>query len=86
MYVGNFVTSHHFLKSGRANSCPSDCRPVTITPVLFKVFEHLLAKLLNNFAEKNNFPNLQFGFCKGLGTCDALLTLSAPASYYISLP
>ena len=42
-----------------------------------KVFEHLLAKRLNNFAEKRNlFPSLQFGFCKGLGTCDALLTIT----------
>ena len=48
----------------------------SITPVLSKVFERLLAKRLNNFAEKRNlFPNLQFGFCKGLGTCDALLTI-----------
>ena len=64
-------------KSGSANSCPSDYRPIIITPVLSKVFEHLLAKRLNNFAEKRNlFPNLQFGFRKGLGTCDALLTIT----------
>ena len=64
-------------KSGSANSCPSDYRPITITPVLSKVFERLLAKRLNNFAEKKNlFPNLQFGFRKGLGTCDALLTIT----------
>ena len=63
-------------KSGSANSCP-DYRPITITPVLSKVFEHLLANRLNNFAEKRNlFPNLQFGFRKGLGTCDALLTIT----------
>ena len=29
-------------KSGSANSCPSDYRPITITPVLSKVFERLL--------------------------------------------
>ena len=64
-------------KSGSTNSCPSDYRPITITPVLFKVFERLSAKRLNNFAEKKNlFPNLQFGFRKGLGTCDALLTIT----------
>ena len=64
-------------KSGSENSCPSDYRPITITPVLSKVFECLLAKHLNNFAEKRNlFPNLQFGFHKGLGTCDALLTIT----------
>ena len=42
------------------------------------MLEHLLAKCLNAFAEKNNlFPILQFGFCKGLGTCDALLTITS---------
>ena len=36
-----------------------------------------MAKRLNNFSEKKNlFPNLQFGFRKGLGTCDALLTIT----------
>ena len=46
-------------KSGSPNSCPSDYRPITITPVLSKVSEHLLAKRLNNFAEKKNlFTNL----------------------------
>ena len=36
-----------------------------------------MAKHLNNFAEKKNlFPHLHFGFCKGLGTCDALLTIT----------
>ena len=44
-------------KSCSANSC-SDYRPITITPVLYKVFERLLANRLNNFAEKRNlFPN-----------------------------
>ena len=41
-------------KSGSANSCPSDCRPITITPVLSKVFECLLTKCLTHFAEKKN--------------------------------
>ena len=64
-------------KSGSANSCPSDYCPITITPVLSKVFERLLAKRLNHFAEKKNlFPHLQLGFRKGLGTCDALLTIT----------
>ena len=60
-----------------ANSCPSDYCPITITPVLSKVFELLLVKHLNNFAEKKSlFPHLQFGFHKGLGICDALLTIT----------
>ena len=64
-------------KSGCANSCPSDYHPITITPVLSKVFERLLDKRLNNFAEKKDlFPQLRFGFRKGLGTCDALLAFT----------
>ena len=63
-------------KSGSANSYPSGYRSITITPVLSKVFERLLAKHLNNFAEKNLFSHLQFGFHKSLGACDALLTIT----------
>ena len=56
---------------------PSEYRPISITPILSKVFERLLAKRLGAFAELNHlFPRLQFGFRKGLGTCDALLTIS----------
>ena len=55
--------------------------PLTIvllpSPLSCLVFERLLAKRLNYFAEKKNlFPHLQFGFRKGLGTCDALLTIT----------
>ena len=64
-------------KGSGAGSCPSEYRPISITPVLSKVFERLLAKHLYAYAESNNlFPNLQLGFRKGLGTCDALLTIS----------
>ena len=64
-------------KSATAGSCPSDYRPISITPILSKIFEHLLAKHLNAFAEVNNlFPNQQLGFRKGLGACDAVLTIS----------
>ena len=64
-------------KSGSANSCPSDCRLITIIFVFSIVFECLLAKHLNNFVGKKNlFPHLQFGFRKGPGTCDALLTIT----------
>ena len=64
-------------KSVTAGSCPSDHRPISITPILSKLFECLLAKCLNAYAESNHlFPNQQFGFCKGLGACDAVLTIS----------
>ena len=65
-------------KCGSGSSCPSDYRPISITPILSKVYERLLAKRLNAYAESNHlFPNSQFGFRKGLGACDALLTISS---------
>ena len=64
-------------KADSANSCFSNYSSITITHVLSKVLERLLAKSVNNFAEKKKpFPHLQFGFRKGLGTCDALLTIT----------
>ena len=64
-------------KTVSAGSSPSDYRLISITPILSKVFERLLAKRLNKYAERNNlFPNQQFGFRKGLGACDAVLTIS----------
>ena len=64
-------------KTAIAGSSPSDYRPISITPILSKVFERLLAKRLNKYAEKYNlFPDQQFGFRKGLGACDAVLTIS----------
>ena len=35
-----------------ASSSPSDYRPISITPILSKVFERLLAKRLNEYAER----------------------------------
>ena len=65
-------------KGVSASSDPSDYRPISITPVLSKIFERLLSKRLSKFVESNDMlPNLQFGFRKGRGTCDALLTISS---------
>ena len=55
-------------KCGSGSSCPSDYRPISIAPILSKVYERLLAKRLNAYAENYHLlPNLQFGFRKGLG-------------------
>ena len=55
---------------------PLEYRPISITPILSKVFEKLVAKRLSKFVDLNNFlPSTQFGFRKGLGTSDALLVL-----------
>ena len=56
---------------------PEEYRPISITPVLSKVFERLLAKRLTRFININKLlPDKQFGFRKGLSTSDALLFIT----------
>ena len=44
---------------------------------LSKVFENFVAGKFDNFLEGNSLlPPSQFSYCRGLRTCDALLTLS----------
>ena len=63
--VGNVTPLSKF---GSASTCPSDSLPVTFTPVVPKVTEWLLANHQNTSVEKKNLiPNLQLGFCKGVG-------------------
>ena len=64
-------------KDGGSSCFPKDFRPISITPVLSKVFEKLLARRLYSYVESEKvLPNTQFGYRKGLGTVDALLTFS----------
>ena len=52
-------------------------RPITITPVLSKVYERLVARRLCPFLERMGaLPVTQFAYRKGRSTCDALLYLS----------
>ena len=62
---------------GAATPNPSNYRPISITPILSKVYEKLLSSRLTNYLERRNwFPPTQFAYRKGLGTCDALLSIS----------
>ena len=55
-------------------------RPISITPVISKIFEKLLSKRLVTFFENNSvFPKRQYAYRRGLGTCDALLDLVTSA-------
>ena len=57
----------------------AECRPISITPVLFKVFQRLLAvPLQRNLESEGFFPTCQFAYRKGQGNnyCDALLSIS----------
>ena len=53
-------------------------RPISITPVLSKVFERLVAVRLRRFMDHCSgvLPTKQFAYRKGLGTCVALLCVS----------
>ena len=51
-------------------------RPISITPVLSKVYECLVSSRLCVFMETEGvFPRHQNAYLKGLGTCDALLEI-----------
>ena len=62
---------------GSSSSFVSDYRPISITPVLSKVYEKLVASRLSRYLESSGvLPDSQYGFRKGLGTTDALLHAS----------
>ena len=62
---------------GSNSSLVSDYRPISITPVLSKVYEKLVASRLSRYLESAGIlPDSQYGFRKGLGTTDALLHAS----------
>ena len=62
------------ISKGPSSSSVANYRPISITPVLSKVFERLVAVLLGRFMEHcGMLPTTQFAYRKGLGTCDALL-------------
>ena len=64
-------------KGSSPTQFPSDYRPISITPVISKIFERLISRRLYSFIEANDLlPSSQFGFRKGLGTSDALFTLT----------
>ena len=56
---------------------PNDCRHISITPVLSKVFEKLLTRRLYAHVETEKvLQNRQYGYRKGLVAADALLTFN----------
>ena len=65
------------IPEGPSSSSVANYRPISITPVLFKVFERLVAVRLGRFmVHCGVLPTTQFAYRKGLGTCDALLCVA----------
>ena len=51
--------------------------PISLTPILSKVFDCLLSVRLGSFLEcRGVLPTTQFAYRKGLGTCGALLCVA----------
>ena len=65
------------IPNGPPSSSASNYIPISFTPILSKVFEHLESVRLGRFMEcKGVLPTTQFAYRKGLGTCDALLCVT----------
>ena len=63
------------------NNCTSNYRPITIIPIIAKLFEMLLLELV---PELKMFSNLQYGFKEGLGCRNALFLLSKITDHFNS--
>ena len=58
-------------------SSASNYRPISVTPLLSKVFKHLVSVRPGCFMEcRSVLPTTQFAYRKGLGTCDTLLCVA----------
>ena len=53
-----------------------NCHPISITPILSKVYEKLVSYMLSSFFKKYFFPAVQFAYKEGMHCTDALLTIS----------
>ena len=70
------ASATHIPKGPPSSSVPN-YRPISITSVLYKVFERLVSVRLGRFMERSGvLPTTQFTYRKGMGTCDALLCVS----------
>lgn len=65
------------LKPGKDPNSPDSYRPISLLSCILKIFERLIRQRLEWWLLSNNFlPFNQFGFRKGYGTVDAVLTLT----------
>ena len=64
------------IPKGPLSALVCNYRPISITPVLSKVFERLIALRFGFFLERSGVLSThQYSYRKGLGTCDALLDI-----------
>ena len=59
------------------SSSVANYRPISITPILSKVYERMVSVRLGRFMEcRGLLPTSQFAYRKDFGTCDALLCVA----------
>ena len=65
------------IRKKKPSSSVDNCRKMSITSVLSKLFERLMSVCLGRFMERSGvLPTTKFAYQKGLVTCDAHLCLS----------
>ena len=65
------------IKKGPPSYSASNNRPISLTPILSKVFDRLVSVRLGRFMEgRGVLPTTQFVYRKDLGTGDALLCVA----------
>ena len=65
------------IPKGPPSSSASNYRPISLTPILSKVFERLVSDRLGRFMKgRGVLPTTQFAYRKGFGTCDAILCVA----------
>ena len=79
--LGSFLACWRQANDPNSKRSPSSSvanyRPISITSVLSKVFEHQVSVWLGQFMECSGvLPTTQFAYRKRLGTCDAFLCVS----------
>ena len=61
------------IPKGPLSALVSNYRPISITPVLLKVFERLISLRIGRFLERSGvLSSHKYSYRKSLGTCDAI--------------
>ena len=72
-----FISNFTPIPKGPHYSSVSNYRPISLTPILSKVFGRLVSVRLGRFMEcRGVLPTTQFDNRKGLGTCDAIFCVA----------
>ena len=76
LFAGEWLMSPQFQRVPHF-SAASNYRPISLTPILSKVFERLVSVRLGHSMEcRGVLLTNQFAYRKGLSTCDALLCVA----------